>query len=69
MLIQNDDDGDGAVDAGDNFGEYLVVEVEFTDDGAGGANNNDNFTAARIVGSIDFGEVQTFDVSNFVSFI
>jgi hypothetical protein len=63
LLIQNDDDGDGAVDAGDNFGEYLVAEVTFTDDGV---NNNvgDEFIAANIIGTLDFGEVLALNVAN-----
>lgn len=64
LLIQNDDDGDGAVDAGDNFGEYLVAEVTFTDDGATD-NVQTLFTAANIIGTIDLGEVATFNVANF----
>jgi hypothetical protein len=64
LIIHNDIDGDGAVDAGDNFGEYLVAEITFADDGV--ANNvQDEFSSANIIGTLDFGELETLVANNF----
>lgn len=53
LMVQNFDGTEG------NQGEYKVYQVASTN------TAGENFTSATLVGSVDFGEEQTFDVSNF----
>jgi hypothetical protein len=43
-----------------NAGEYLVAQVTSSN-----VAGNDSFTGVTIIGSVDFGETQAFDIANF----